>query len=273
MARLCHTRSVSAQDVVQSVVWRTGALGDFVLTLPVLWGLRERSEHLTAIAPARYQPLFDAADRWIDADGLEAMRLLAGGTLDADLAVAWSPIAAQAFRRMGVAHVAEGTPMPGPGTHQVDALWAPLVPVLGPRTIEPHIRPRIPLEGFEGCVVIAPGSGGVRKRWGLEAWHAVAEELPDVLWVGGPQEACETGWGDRARFDLDLEDLCRLAAACRCWLGPDAGPQHLAAACGARVGAVFVGATDPVNWAPRGARVFAADTAPPDVAAWARGQL
>ena len=257
---------MSARVVGEAVVWRTGALGDFVLTLPVLSALREHSERLMVIAPARYKALFDRADHWVDSDGLEARNLLADGKLGADLGLAWTPGAARALRNAGVKIVFEGTPHPAAGVHQVDALWSPLVPWLGVRDREP----RLPVQAGPGTsIVLCPGSGGRGKRWGLDHWHAVAAAVDDVVWVGGPQERDEPGWGRPARFDLDLRGLMELAASCRCWLGPDAGPQHLAAACGARVGTVFVGATAPDNWAPRGAKVFGAGVTPAEVARWA----
>lgn len=260
---------MSAWRESSAVVWRTGALGDFVLTLPVLAALRDRSEHLTVIAPARYRVLFESADRWIDSDGLEATRLLGGAALSAEIAVCWSELTARALRRSGVGRVRVGRALPPPGVHQADSLWEPLVPLLGPRDRDPHI-PRA--EPLHPGAVIAPGSGGVRKRWGLDRWHRVAAELPDALWIGGPQEDGEPGWGSPARFDLDLEGLVRLASGCRVWLGPDAGPQHLAAAVGARVGVLFTGRTDPVQWAPAGASVFdGADAS--QVARWAADHI
>lgn len=251
---------------MRSVVWRTGALGDFVCTLPVLHRLRDASDSLVVVAPVRYRALWDGADRWIDAEGAEATRLLAGtDRLEADLGVAWTATGAEALR--GARTVLRGS-LPGPGHHAVDALWAPLEAMFGPRDRDPMIPPR---PGWPGQPrVLAPGSGGARKRWPLERWHALSAALDDVLWVGGPVEAHEPGWGSPRRDDLDLRELVALASACRCWIGPDTGPTHLARAVGARVAAIFVGATDPAVWAPPGARVFEGDPDPADVARWAR---
>ena len=243
------------------VVLRTGALGDFVLTLPVLERLSEIASSLTLIAPVRYRALFGRADRWIDAESPLPR-------LDGELGLAWTASGGSLLRAAGLAEVLVGAPLPGPGVHQADNLWAPLEALgLGPRDRDPRVGSGA--SGVGGPVVIAPGSGGQRKRWPLSRWRAVAEGLESGLWVGGPQEAGEAGWGTPRRDDLDLVGLIGLAQGCRAWLGPDSGPSHLAAAAGARVGVVFT-ATDPACWAPLGAKVFDAEVAPEAVRGWCR---
>lgn len=259
-------------DLGTVVVWRTGALGDFVLTLPVLSALAERASRLIVVAPARYRPLVVGADRWIDAEGAEAAAWIAGRTrVDADLGVAWTATAAEALRSVGVRDVRTGDPHPPPGVHQADALWRPIRELVGPRDRDPAvpIGPVDHVASHRGAVVIAPGSGGARKRRPIGWWQEVAARVArPVLWVGGPVEAEEPGWGAPRRDDLDVPGLIALAAVCHAWVGPDAGPQHLASAAGARVGAVFVGETDPACWAPCGATVFGPSARPSDLARW-----
>ncbi len=260
------------REPIDALVWRTGALGDFVLTLPVLSALRERCQKLTVIAPPAYEVLFPDADRWLDSDGTEAMQLYAGRTeLEADVGVVWTQAGARALRSCGLGNVLLGIALPSGGVHQVDALWNPLQEWVGPRDRDPAVpaydAPH--LEEHRGAVVIAPGSGGTRKRWDLSRWQAVADAVEGpVVWVGGPLERTETGWGSPRLNRLDLTELVGLARICRCWVGPDAGPQHLAAAAGASVGAVFVGASDPRSWAPVGSRVFGPELTESDVVDW-----
>ena len=263
-------------------VWvvRTGALGDFVATLPVLDALRARADELVVVAPRRYAALFRGADQWIDSDGTGALAMHAGRLPldDVDVAVAWTSGVADALRRCGVCRVLEGAPRPPAGVAIHDHLWAPLLEGFGPRTAEPVVRPEpkavdaiaARLGGLRP-VVIAPGSGGKSKRWPLQRWQDVATHVGrPVLWVGGPVEAGEAGWGEPAWHDLDLSGLTALAILCHTWLGPDSGPSHLAAAAGARVGVLFTGVTDPRNWAPPGARIFDGGTSAAALAAWVR---
>lgn len=251
-----------------ALVVRTGALGDFVATLPVLARLREEARRLTVVAPARYRVLFAGADAWHDADSAHATAMIAGRVdlSGVDLGVAWTSTAAEALTACGARAVAAGTPRPPPGTSIHDHLWAPLRDRFGPRdrdprlTADPTAVAAITLRlGDRRPVVISPGSGGAAKRWPLPRWRAVAERLDDVVWIGGPIEADEPGWGSPRWDDLDLVGLVALATRCRAWLCPDSGPGHLAAAAGARTGVVFTGATDPTCWAPPGAAVFGAD--------------
>jgi ADP-heptose:LPS heptosyltransferase len=246
---------------------RSGALGDFVATLPVLSRLREEGR-LTLVADPRYRTLFEA-DRWIDIHGPEATALFSGAPQRADVGVAWTTTGAEVLEACGVRWVLRGRPRPDLGVSIHDHLWEPIRGWLGARDRDPRV-PRnsmaeqaISVRVSGSPVVIAPGSGGSTKRWPLERWREVAAAVvarsrDGVVWVGGPVEADESGWGEPYLGDLDLRGLAALASQCRCWLGPDAGPGHLAAAVGARVGVVFV-CTDPRSWAPPSARVFAAE--------------
>jgi ADP-heptose:LPS heptosyltransferase len=268
-------------------VVRTGATGDLIATFPVLSRLREACSELVVVAPVRVRPLAPGVDRWVDAEGPEASRLLSGRADlgDVEVGIAYTAGAAGGLRASGVRRVIQGAPRPPPGVPIHDHLWRPLVELgLGSRDRDPRITPfdsdvssmklRLSAAGLRRPTVIAPGSGGASKRWPLHRWREVAEALGDgVLWVGGPVEADEPGWGTPRWDDLDLRGLCALAACAGAWLGPDAGPGHLAAACGARVGVVFTGATDPANWAPPGAEVFGPDVLVDDVVAWARHVL
>nr|MBA2319616.1 hypothetical protein [Deltaproteobacteria bacterium] len=78
--------------------WRTGALGDFVLTLPVLHRLADLGP-LTMIAPDRYRALFPRAARWLDSDGAAVTAWLAGRppAWRFDHAIGWTPTACEAL--------------------------------------------------------------------------------------------------------------------------------------------------------------------------------
>lgn len=268
-------------------VWivRSGALGDFVCTLPVLQALRRHAGHLTVVSNPRYRPLFPSADRWVHPDGTEALGLFAG-SMDLSgvaLGVAWTRASGEALTRCGVPRVLVGEPEPPPGESMVVHLAGILHPLSIVVTEVPKASPdpgslaavgaRLTAAGVDAPVVIAPGSGGAVKRWPLSAWRRVAARLQaagvPVVWVGGPLEREEGGWGSPRLDDLDVAGLLALARLSGAWLGPDAGPGHVAAAAGARVGVVFNGTTDPRCWAPPGAEVFAGDASPDSLASWA----
>lgn len=241
---------------------RSGALGDFVLTLPVLDALIATGERVDVAIPLRYRVLLPpGVQRVLDIEGRETSWIYEEkNPLGYGSAVAWSPLTVESLRRGGIT-VYSASPHPsGPaGPHFASAIPLPVGP--------PRLRIPLPSPDPSGPVVIAPGSGGSAKRWSLENWLEVHERIGGALWVAGPLEVEEL-WPVPA-LRLDLLETAALAARCRCWLGPDSGPSHLAAAAGARTGVVFC-TTDPGIWAPYGAQVFERPM-PERVAEWVRG--
>ncbi len=114
-------------------------------------------------------------------------------------------------------------------------------------------------------VLLHPGSGGLRKCYGLDRfldlYRLLLQRQMRPLLLAGPAEL--ERWGERlsslprefavlAEPDLPvLISLCTLAAA---YIGNDAGPTHVAAAAGARTVALF-GPSDPHVWRPLGPHV------------------
>lgn len=243
---------------------RTGALGDFITTLPTLDALVDQGHELVLIAPLRYRALWDRAARWIDPEGAELASVLAGRVAlrHVHLAVSASPTLRAALGAAGAQQVLALEAFPKEPAY--DHAWRVVGGALGwgPRNRGARLVPdddaaaRIARRvGATRPVVISPGSGGATKRWPITRWNALAAARHDVVWVGGPVESAEPGWGVPRWDDLDLADLVALAARCRAWFAPDSGPAHLAAAAGARTGVLFL-ATDPLVWAPPGATLF-----------------
>jgi ADP-heptose:LPS heptosyltransferase len=168
--------------------------------------------------------------------------------------------------------VRERAPRPPPGVHAVCHALAALDPAAEAGSPPPpRVRAQPDPSVRDAPFVIAPGSGGAEKRWSLTRWREVEEALAPapVVWVRGPVEAEEEGWPvDAVR--PDVAGLCALAAAAGAWIGPDAGPSHLASATGCPTLAIF-GPTDPSCWAPVGARIAAWDASPVEIATLARG--
>lgn len=250
-----------------AVVVRNGALGDFILTLPVIDTLLARGFDVRVACPERYRVLLPVgashlAGRWPFEPSPEIDPAVI------DVAVAFSSVTDASLRALGIANVRTVTPRPPDGVHAADHYAR----VLSPRAVG---RPSVHVEGAraggDAPVCIAPGSGGREKRWPLARWRAVHERLIEVgvpvVWLAGPDEEDTDVW-PVPPVSPDLRGLCERAATAGCWLGPDAGPSHLAAATGTPTGVVF-GPTDPGQWAPAGARVFPWSISPAEVAAWA----
>ncbi|MFZ5481183.1 MAG: glycosyltransferase family 9 protein [Myxococcota bacterium] len=231
-----------------TLVVRSGALGDFVLSLPAIQALVP----CDVACPARYGCLLPEGARRVEWDWRS------GGW---DRGVAFAPTAAQAMREAGIPEVFEIAPMPPEGVHAATHFGR----AVGAVDLVPRVRAR---DDGSRRVVIAPGSGGAGKRWPMERWRAAAALLGEVAWVGGPVEEGEA-W---AQLRPDLPELVAILAGAAVVLAPDSGVGHLAAAVGAPVVSVF-GPTDPRQWAPVGAVVVAWDTPPEDVAKIARARM
>ncbi|HEX9879497.1 MAG TPA: glycosyltransferase family 9 protein [Candidatus Binatia bacterium] len=114
-------------------------------------------------------------------------------------------------------------------------------------------------------IALAPGSGAGSKNWPLAYFEAVAQWWVErtggkVLVLWGPAELdhmAEPGhWKEtHVVHGLSLGRLAALLAGCDLYLGNDSGTSHLAAAVGVPTVVLF-GPTDPVQWRPRGKRVW-----------------
>lgn len=122
----------------------------------------------------------------------------------------------------------------------------------------------LPFYGGEEYAVIHPGSGGEKKRWPLNRFLALSEYLSrkgvkGLLVTGEAEErllpllsGLPPGWKNLHCPPLSL--LARFLSGCRFYLGNDSGATHLAAACGARVTALYLEENLPA-WKPYGQTV------------------
>ncbi|MGD0539218.1 MAG: glycosyltransferase family 9 protein [Verrucomicrobiota bacterium] len=237
-----HDRVAGAVAAARStlqriVVLRGGAIGDFMLTLPVLTALRRRfvGTPLTVIGQPAVTPLALAGGLADEARSLEG-RQLAGffqpqGELDAGVRAVFGEaqlvvsylhdparILEQNVRRclppnaqfLGGPH----RPSEAAGVHATDALLAPLrdlgitdadpVPRLALPATTTSWKPRPTLR----WLAVHPGSGSQRKNWPEANWAGLLETLAEdagtgLLLVGGEAEAGT------------IERLCRHVPAAR----------------------------------------------------------
>jgi heptosyltransferase-3 len=189
------------------LIMRGGAVGDFIVTLPVIGTLRQsfpqawievlgHPDRILLADHPRY------ADRVRDVESLDVHRLfqpaatvssrLATYLQSFDLIVAYTPAAAGVFRqqlkRYCSGRVITWPPHPPAGVHVTDYLVQALAP-LSLHGIDPYPRVERHAEAeaaaeafwqalgrtspFKGVVAFHPGSGSQQKLWPLAGWREV----------------------------------------------------------------------------------------------------
>ncbi|MFO7900622.1 MAG: glycosyltransferase family 9 protein [Planctomycetota bacterium] len=274
----------TGQAGIRVLVLRPGALGDAVVTEPVLGSLRAawpdaaihvggRAEYLALLVGGA------DADRCLSYDAAPFTSLFSDGPVrlphyEAVLAFLPDPDNRLRERLGSIADaVSVLDPRPPGGRHIVDHLLTALRPLDVPPTRgQPEIVPvdewrqaAAPLRPATRYAVIHVGSGGAEKRWPAERWAQVIERLtptPVVLTCGpADREAVagvQAGGGPSEHVTVaagrPVTAVAGLLADAAMYVGCDSGVTHLAAALGVRTVAVF-GPTDPAVWAPRGEHV------------------
>ncbi|MSR81833.1 MAG: glycosyltransferase family 9 protein [Candidatus Latescibacteria bacterium] len=267
-------------------VKRSGALGDFVLTLPAFAALRLAfpGAPLHLIGDPRFFSLA-RPDAALDHDSPGLIPLYSGTPLAPELrpffadctfflAYAVDPEGqlGAALRRLVEGELLVWNPRPAGDLHITTHLLEPLrrhgLPI-------PDPIPRFSLLAAEriyaqACwqerrlapplVLIHPGSGGRRKCWPWDRFLALAQRCRQqglaVLLLHGPAETDLAAQleGDPQCCDLTLcppglLDLAGLLESAALFIGNDSGPGHLAAALGTPTLSLF-GPTDPRIWSP-----------------------
>ncbi len=271
------------------LVIRGGAIGDFILTLPVLAALRQHfpDTHIEVLGYPRVADLAVAGGLADSVRSIES-RAFAGffasvAHLDKsaadyfsgfDLIVSFLYDPDSHFED-NVRHVSNAQFLAGPHrpdesqpVHACEAMLKPLerIAVFDPDAV-PHLalRPGESQPAAHGAwLAVHPGSGSERKNWPEWRWKDFLSTLLDreavnVLLVGGEVEA-----GKLQRLaaglptsrvacieNLPLADVARRLSSCLAFIGHDSGITHLAAALGLR-GLVLWGDTSAEVWRPRG---------------------
>jgi heptosyltransferase-3 len=276
--------------VSRILVIRGGAIGDFILTLPVLSALRAQfpNVRLEILGYPHIAQLAAAGGLADEVRSIEA-RPLAGffarGPLDsalqnyfADFPIILSYLfdpdlifqtnVRQSFRGQFIAgpHRPDDKKL----QHATDVFLEPLQRLA---IFDADAVPRLNLSTFNpppstiATIALHPGSGSERKNWPLANWIALAQHLLantplSILLVGGEAEADKLtkiaaalipGRVETA-FSWPLAKLAERLAPCRAFVGHDSGITHLAAAVGVRSLALWAD-TPEVVWRPRGDHV------------------
>jgi heptosyltransferase III len=270
--------------VLQIVVLRGGALGDIVLTLPILQALRGFYPGclITLVAPypqailARHH-----TDQLLDLNSARLVGLFKPGTslqdevrerLRADLILSYlSDPDRMIEEKLTLSATAKF--LQGPfkldleRRPAVEQLAQPLV-LLGIASIDPVPRltappPTRPMNRL----AIHPGSGSRNKNWPIGHWATLLGELmpmfDEVLLISGEADT-ESAEAVRPLIPATklrpcvnrcLWELVSELSQSRLFLGHDSGVTHVAAATGVATVALF-GPTDPSIWAPKGDHVI-----------------
>jgi ADP-heptose:LPS heptosyltransferase len=268
------------------LVVRGGAIGDFILTLPVLSALRRqfaeaRLEVLGYPHIARLALLGGLADA---VHSIEARPLAGffapGGGLDPALADYFARFALvvsylydpDGVFRDNVGRCSRAQFIAGPhrpdesrGVHATEVFLEPLQRLA---IFDADPVPRLPVArpaGSGGGVLLAlhPGSGSEKKNWPEDRWRELLVRLGretdwDFLVVGGEAEGPRLERlaaqipPDRRQLarSLPLPELAGRLAACSAFIGHDSGITHLAAALGLP-GLALWGDTLAAVWRPR----------------------
>ena len=266
------------------LVIRGGAIGDFVLTLPVLYALRGSANRLAVLGLPAVAPLAvagDLADEWRSLEGREwASWFIAGGTCDSDTAtwladfdtvVSYLHDPDGVFERnlknikqlhyVSGEHKSSGKPM-------TESLAEPLKE-LGVMQCDAHFQLEVtcePLPWKGNWLAVHPGSGSERKNWAEENWRKLFKRINEetnwnILLIGGE---AEVGRIDRLAADLsstrvakaDGWPLVRLAGAlanCSLFAGVDSGIRQLAEVVGLSGVAIWRD-RNVLEWGPRDER-------------------
>lgn len=259
---------------------RTGGLGDCILTLPVVFRLREihpdAEIHVLGneamIAVARLTGLFQGF-RSVDEAGFSAL-FSGGGTTPFlrsflstfDLAYCVTSAEPESFRNSvrasGVrsCRVLDPRPPREWNRHIAEYFLSILTENASPPVSLPPVAHVQSVLRRADLLVIHPGSGGLAKTWPLGRFVAVAETWPgETAFLLGPAERDRRNAGNiperfRVIVDPALSNAAALLASAAAYLGNDSGPSHLAALCGTP-SVVLFGPADPRIWRPLGGKV------------------
>ncbi len=264
------------------LVIRGGAIGDFILTLPVI-RLLKQSLPGAAVEVLGSPGIADLAMkaglaencRSLSDPGL-ALLFARGATLSSEwqayfrsfhlvISYLFDPegLLKQNLERAGVQTLLQGSPklIAGQG-HATEQLARPLEKIAlflndtdWRQPLFPHIgsSPRILR------IAIHPGSGSVTKNWPAEHWLRLTRDIAarhpeaEMALVLGEAEAERRSIPDDVmlqRWDrIPLPALVDHLSGCDLFLGHDSGISHLASTCGVPCVLLF-GPTDPSTWAP-----------------------
>jgi heptosyltransferase-2 len=266
----------------RALVIRGGALGDFLLTMPVLAALREAAPaaRIEALAYPSFTKLA-AATKIIDAARSIEYGPLAGffsrgtelnpelrkyfGSFDLIISYLYDPdgIFAENIANCGAQRFIPGSARLSEKSHAIDQLATPLAELglpLASRAVTLSVQAE---KSKKPTIALHPGSGSHSKNWAPDRWQklvaSLLAEFPElqIAVIGGEADAAalaslrQIPANPRLLFweNLPLDELAGRLAGSDAYVGHDTGVSHLAAAVGCSSLLLF-GPTEPGLWAP-----------------------
>jgi ADP-heptose:LPS heptosyltransferase len=263
---------------------RGGALGDLILTLPVLREIRQAfpdaEVELLGVLPQARLAMPEYVDQVERVDSIEFAPLFAASELPQalrkrlnrfDLAVNFfadpDSVITRNLIAAGIRAVVGGPKQPSAETHAVYHLASVLEPLgLTLRDTVPALAIEPSPPGYSSRLAFHPGSGSVQKNWPVDCWTELIQRFEgrfnDFFLIGGEADeavveefvACCQSPRVTTLLGADLAELSQALNACTVFVGHDTGISHLAAAVGVPTVALF-GPTNPDIWAPLGSHV------------------
>ncbi|GAC1382204.1 MAG: glycosyltransferase family 9 protein [Ktedonobacteraceae bacterium] len=273
------------------LILRPGAIGDTLLTFPVIQALRAEysNSFITLVSNSVVLPLaieFGLVEEVADYGQLQWSELFSTAGIhnsllqdqlqQTDFAICWlhdaDGIVEHNLRQAGVKRVviAPGRPTEGKRVHVVDYLMETVeLAYVGTRVAPYHLDSNA-LRPYIHRIAIHPGSGGTQKCWPVSSFAAVMQYLwqhnHSVLLLAGPADAeriatLQTFLSSPPQADLlctlinaPLVEVAQHLQQCQGYLGNDSGITHLAAMLGIPTVVLF-GPSDPLIWRPVGPSV------------------
>ncbi len=262
------------------MLFHHGALGDWVLTFPILRRLG-KTLAVTSLSKARLASRLFPEVEPFDIERREVSSLYRTGCDDKCEEVWGSYLesAKQIISFVGTscdlwasnvrrfapqARVAFVDPLPPRNWRRHVCDWHDFQ--LCQQGVELFPETRLPSRASDGSILIHPGSGGHEKCWAIDRFEKLIQALHEegycirVLLGEVEVESWPRSRVDRwirfyrAEVVERLDSLQLIFSEARTFVGNDSGPTHLAAAMGLRTIALF-GPTSPQRWAPRGPTV------------------
>lgn len=267
---------------------RGGAIGDFLLTLPVIAALKQHfpGARLEILGYPGIASLAVAGGLADQVRFIESPTLAGFFTSDAVLDPGWCHYFSETdlivsflhdpnrifegnVKRVSHAPFIQGPHRPDEGVNlHATNVFLNALESIGIHKSDPVPRLHIPvsteLKWMTGdWIAMHPGSGSARKNWAHEKWVQLIEQVVDatnwrILLAGGEAESQRlkdlSGSFSKERItpalQLPLPQLAQMLFLCKLFVGHDSGISHLAAALGLP-GLVLWGPTHPEIWRPR----------------------